>query len=283
MIGTDGGQTGAVLECVMNLSEGRRLELVAELAGLADGDLLDIHADPHHHRSVLTLVGTSAVRQITRQAVHLLDLSTHEGVHPRLGVVDVVPFVPLPDSTLDDAVAARDAFAAWAGDELGVPCFLYGPERTLPEVRRRAWHDLPPDTGPGHPHPRAGAICVGARPVLVAYNVWLAGTDAPTARRIASEVRSPFVRTLGLQVGDRLQVSMNLVEPDRVGPMAAFDLVAEAAQHHGGRAEGAELVGLVPARCLAVIPRTRWDELDLAAERTIEWQIAQRNRRTTGT
>ena len=263
----------------MNLSEGRRLELIAELAGLAEHDLLDVHADPFHHRSVLTLVGTNAVREITRQAVHLLDLRDHDGVHPRLGVVDVVPFVPLPDSTMTDALAARDAFAQWAGDELGVPCFLYGPERSLPEVRRRAWRDLTPDTGPGRPHPRAGAICVGARQVLVAYNVWLGDSDLATARAVAADVRRPAVRTLGLQVGHRLQVSMNLVAPDDCGPQAAYDLVAAAAQQRGVMVEGAELVGLLPARCLATIPRDRWSALDLSPEQTIEWQLAQRNQR----
>jgi glutamate formiminotransferase len=268
-----------VLECVMNLSEGQRLELVAELAGLAELDLLDVHADPDHHRSVLTLLGVTAPREVARQAVQVLDLGRHHGVHPRLGVVDVVPFVPLPDSTMADALAARDDFAHWAADELGVPCFLYGPERSLPELRRRAWVDLSPDVGPRQPHPRAGAICVGARDVLIAYNVWVADVDLARTQRIAAAMRSPRVRTLGLAVGDRLQVSMNLIDPDRFGPLDAYDLVAAEVAAHGGRIESAELVGLVPARCLTAIPRTRWEQLDLGPERTIEWQIAQRNRR----
>lgn len=278
-MGGVGHQTDRVLECVLNLSEGRRLELIAELAGLAEHDLLDVHADPDHHRSVLTMVGTAAPRAVTRQAVHLLDLAAHDGVHPRLGVVDVVPFVPLPDSTMDDARMARDAFAQWAADELGVPCFCYGPERTLPEVRRRAWHDLGPDTGPDRPHPRAGAICVGARDLLVAYNVWVSGVALRTVRAMAAEMRSPAVRALGLPVGERLQVSMNLVEPDTFGPMAAFDAVVRVAGAHGATVEGAELVGLLPARCLATVPRARWAELDVHPERTIEWQLARRNQR----
>jgi glutamate formiminotransferase / 5-formyltetrahydrofolate cyclo-ligase len=268
-----------MLECVMNLSEGRRLELIAELASLAERDLLDVHADPHHHRSVLTLVGTQAVREITRQAVHILDLNDHDGVHPRLGVVDVVPFVPLPESTMADAVAQRDAFAHWAGGELDVPCFLYGPERSLPEVRARAWKDLGPDTGPDRPHPRAGAICVGARDVLIAYNVWVAAPDLNIVRDIARAVRSPEVRTLGLAVGDRFQVSMNLINPDQVGPMHAFDRVAASAAERGLQVEGAELVGLIPARCLTSIPKDRWPTLDLSAQDTIEWRLAERNRR----
>lgn len=263
----------------MNLSEGRRLELVAELAGLAELDLLDVHADPDHHRSVLTLLGVTAPRAVTRQAVQVLNLADHHGVHPRLGVVDVVPFVPLPDSTMADAVAARDDFAHWAADELGVPCFLYGPERSLPEVRRRAWVDLAPDVGPRQPHPHAGAICVGAREELVAYNLWITGLDLAAVRQVAAAARSPWVRTLGLAVGERLQVSMNLIEPDRFGPLDAYDLVADEVAARGGCVDGAELVGLVPARCLMTIPKVRWPELDVSAERTIEWQIAQRHRR----
>lgn len=263
----------------MNLSEGRRLELIAELASLAERDLLDVHADPHHHRSVVTLAGTQAVREITRQAVHLLDLREHQGVHPRLGVVDVVPFVPLPESTMADAIAQRDAFAHWAGNELEVPCFLYGPERSLPEVRSRAWKDLGPDTGPERPHPRAGAICVGARDVLIAYNVWVAATDLDTVRDIARSVRSPDLRTLGLAVGDRFQVSMNLTHPDLVGPLQAFDRVQASATERGIGVDGAELVGLLPARCLATIPKHRWAALDLSSEATIEWRLAERNRR----
>lgn len=264
---------------MMNLSEGRRLEVVAELAGLAELDLLDVHADPHHHRSVLTMAGTTAARHVARQAVHLLDLRQHDGVHPRLGVVDVVPFVPLPDSTMHDAVRARDEFAHWVVAELNVPCFLYGPERTLPEVRRRAWRDLVPDMGPSHPHPTAGAMCVGAREVLIAYNVWVSGTDDVGVRRIAAKVRGDSLRSLGLVVGDRLQVSMNLVAPDVLGPLTAFDLVCQAASAEGAQVDGAELVGLLPARCLASIPRERWSELDLSPQRTLEWQLAERNRR----
>lgn len=262
-----------MLECVVNVSEGRSRDVIRRLVARAQsaepGSVLDVHSDPHHHRSVLTLVGEAAPRAVTADAVTALDLTTHEGAHPRLGVVDVVPFVPLAGSTLAEAVAARDRFATWAGEVLGVPCFVYGAERSLPEVRRRAWRDLRPDTGPARPHPTAGAICVGARPVLVAYNVWLAaGAQPDDARRVAAEVRSPAVRALGLVVGDRLQVSMNLVRPVEVGPAEAFDAVASRIA-----VSGAELVGLLPAAVLERTPRHRWDELDLAPERTIEHRL----------
>jgi glutamate formiminotransferase / 5-formyltetrahydrofolate cyclo-ligase len=257
-----------VLECVINVSEGRDRSAVAAIAGAAGACLLDVHSDPHHNRSVLTLAGAGveeAARAVTTEAVRRIDLRLHVGVHPRLGAVDVVPFVPLTGSAMDDAVAARDRFAAWAGDDLGVPCFLYGPERTLPDVRRHAFTGLAPDTGPAVAHPTAGAICAGARPVLVAYNVWLAeGVDVATARRIAKEIRAPGLRALGLDVGGRAQVSMNLVDPERVTPADAYDAVAARAP-----VDRPELVGLVPAPVLAAVPTDRWARLDLSEERTL--------------
>ena len=260
-----------MLECVVNVSEGRDLGLLARLDDVCGADLLDRHTDGHHHRSVFTLVGTDAPRQLARAAVAHLDLRLHQGVHPRLGVVDVVPFVPLEGSSMADAVAARDAFSAWCAAELGVPCFRYGPERSLPDVRRGAWHGLGPDDGPAVPHPSAGATCVGARPVLVAYNVWLAEPDLKLARRVAAAVRGPALRTLGLLVGERVQVSMNLVAPDELGPAKAFDLVAAHAA-----VAGAELVGLLPRRVLGRVSPDRWPELDLGDDRTIEARLDAR-------
>jgi glutamate formiminotransferase len=272
-------QDDRVLECVVNVSEGRRADALERLTGAAGGDLLDLHHDPHHHRAVLTLVGEIAARAVAREAIGLLDLRTHEGVHPRLGVVDVVPFVPLRDATMADAVAARDAFATWAAAELEVPCFFYGPgagDPTLPDLRRDAWSSRTPDRGPAQPHPTGGAICVGARAVLVAYNVWLAGDDVALARRVAAAVRAPAIRTLGLAVGRRTQVSMNLIAPQELGPAAAYDLVRDEARAVGAEIDGAELVGLVPEAVLRAVPEARWSELDLAADRTIEARLAQR-------
>jgi len=250
------------LECVINVSEGRDRSAIGRIAVAGGASLLDVHSDPHHNRSVLTLAGRGVevwAQAVATEALRWIDLRLHVGVHPRLGAVDVVPFVPLDGSTMDDALAARDRFAAWAGSELGVPCFLYGPERSLPDVRRHAFTGLVPDTGPPVAHPTAGAICVGARPVLVAYNVWLAaGVDVATARRVAKEVRGPGVRALGLDVGGRAQVSMNLVDPERLTPADAYDAVAARAP-----VDRAELVGLVPPAVLAAVPTERWPELDL--------------------
>ena len=265
-----------MLECVVNISEGRNLGRVARIAAAAGDALLDVHSDPHHHRSVLTLVGEDAVRAVASTAVAELDLRPHEGAHPRLGVVDVVPFVALAGASPDDARAARDAFARWFAEAHGVPSFLYGAERTLPEVRRDAFRGLVPDTGPRSPHPTAGAAAVGHRPVLVAYNVWISGTDLAGARRLAAAVRGPGIRALGLQVGPRLQVSMNLIEPHEVGPAAAFDAVVAAARPEAVVVDGAELVGLVPDAVLRAVPRARRQQLDLAAERTIEARLRSR-------
>ena len=266
------GQHGAsVLECVLNLSEGRDPVPLAQLAAVAGHDLLDLHSDPHHHRGVFTLLGTEAPRAVTRVAVEILDLRPHKGVHPRFGVVDVVPFVPLAGSTLEDAMVARDSYGEWAADTLGIPCFTYGPERSLPEVRRGAFTTLTPDFGPGSPHPTAGAVAVGARPVLVAYNLWLAGADLALARSTAGAVRGPHLRALAFQVGQSVQVSMNLIAPDVLGPADAYDLVAAHAA-----IERAELVGLVPSGVLHRIDPARWAQLDLADDRTIEWRLDHR-------
>jgi len=257
-----------LLECVINISEGRRRDVIEAIGATAGPALLDIHTDPDHHRSVLTVIGADAARSVAAATVDRLDLRDHDGAHPRIGVLDVVPFVPLGSATMADALTARDDFAAWAGAELGLPCFRYGPERTLPEVRRHAWHDLVPDAGPAVPHPSAGAVAVGARPVLVAYNLWLAEPDLALARAIARDLRGPAVRTLGLAVGHEVQVSMNLIDPTVVGPAEVYDAVAARAP-----IARAELVGLVPEDVLAVIAPERWSTLDLAPERTIEARL----------
>jgi glutamate formiminotransferase len=277
-----------LLECVVNVSEGRSGTAVADMAAAA-GAVLDVHADIDHHRSVITLAGAAgeleaAVRRLSERAVELIDLRSHQGVHPRLGALDVVPFVTLETSRrgrlrpgpLASSLAARDRFAAWAAERLGLPCFLYGPERALPEIRRRAWVSLAPDVGPDRPHPSAGAVCVGARPVLVAYNLWLAGpgADLALARRVASALRRDGLRTLGLAAGGSVQVSCNLTDPWQIGPGAAYDLVAAAlAGTDGVGIDRAELVGLLPAGVLEAEPSRRWGELGIGPDQTIEARL----------
>jgi glutamate formiminotransferase / 5-formyltetrahydrofolate cyclo-ligase len=267
-----------VLECVVNVSEGRDEAVIAAIAGAAGADLLDVHTDAHHHRSVLTLVGEDAPRRVASEAIARLDLSAHSGVHPRVGVVDVVPFVPLDGSSMSDAISAREAFMVWLASEHAVPSFRYGPERSLPDLRRGAFRDIAPDHGPDRPHPTAGASCVGARDVLVAYNLWLTDVTLAQARVVASAIRSPELRSLGLAVGADVQVSMNLIEPAVVGPDKACDLVHRQVAAIGGAIARAELVGLLPAAVLDTVDADRWVELDLAPELTIEARLAARDR-----
>lgn len=292
---TPGAPAGGVpAECVVNISEGRDPAIVDAIAGAGGGLLLDVHSDPDHHRSVLTLAGpldevAAAARSVAGAAVSAIDLTAHRGVHPRLGVVDVVPFVPLagPDGTWtawESVVGARNMFADWMGSELGVPCFRYGPERSLPQVRRGAFTEFAPDTGPDRPHPTAGATAVGARTVLIAYNVWIAARDGlpagevvAVARSLAAQMRSPGLRTLGIAVGDGAQVSCNVVDPDRVSLTEVYDAVATGAATRGCEAVRGELVGLIPDSALTTVPERRWAELGLRAEDAIGYRMGTRS------
>ncbi len=279
-----------LIESTINISEGRDLVVVAAIAGGAGDTLLDVHSDPDHHRSVLTLGGPveavePAARVVIAAAVERLDLRDHHGVHPRFGVVDVVPFSALDGGTLDQVVAVRDRTARWEGAELEVPVFFYGPERPLPEVRREAFLTLDPDAGPQAPHPTAGATAAGARPLLVAYNVWITvsedGVPDPEgalsmAREVAGTIRSESVRSLGLAVGTGAQVSCNLVDLGSIDVATLFDTVARLVSEAGGTVERGELVGLLPAAALHDVPAHRWAELDLSEDRTIEARMESR-------
>ena len=279
-----------LLECVVNVSEGRDEAILRLLAAAAGPVLLDQHRDPDHNRSVLTLAGPAdlvadAARSLARAVVGALDLRHHHGAHPRLGVLDVVPFVPYSPGRaaphdLGAAVAQRDGFARWLGEELGVPAFLYGPLpgdriRTLPEVRRHAFGPTPdglaPDWGPPEADPRHGATAVGARRVLLAYNVWVSSVEV--ARRMAPRLRGPEVRALGLAVGTRAQVSCNLIDPDLYGPERLYDAVAALVSEAGGTVEGGELVGLIPEVVLAAVAPERRAELGLSDGMTVESRL----------
>jgi glutamate formiminotransferase len=279
-----------LLACVANVSEGCDERVIRAIAAAGGDCVLDVHRDPDHHRSVFTMAGAGledAARNVARRSVELVDLRRHRGVHPRLGALDVVPFTPLDAAgspvmargDLSDAVAARDRFATWAGRTLALPCFVYGPERSLPEVRRRAFVEVAPDTGPAHLHPTAGACAVGARFALVAYNVWLSTDDLVVATSIAATIRGPAVRALGFRTGGVTQVSCNLVDPMSVGPAVVYDEVDRLARGAGVRVTRAELVGLAPAAVVEAEPRGRWEQLDLDPDRTLEARIEGSGRR----
>lgn len=243
------------------------------------GSVTDLPASREARTDVADGYRQSLVRCVERMAVAStsLDLRRHEGVHPRFGSVDVVPFVSLrldteglvTDGPIAEGEAARDVFVAWASESLGLPCFAYGPERSLPEVRRNAFASVAPDAGPGEPHPTLGACAVGARPVLVAYNLWI-DADLATARAIARTIRTGELRALGLQTGERVQVSCNLIAPFELGPAEAYDAVTAIAEKAGAVVTGTEVVGLVPERVLRNTPRDRWRQLGLDPGHTIE-------------
>lgn len=251
--------------------------MLAALRDAARPALLDAHADPDHHRCVLTLGGEAAellapLRMIALTALGLVDLRSHRGVHPRFGSLDVVPFAPASAGPLEDALVAREAALALLA-ELGLPCFRYGPlpdgtSRSLPEVRRGAFGRIRPDAGPDRPHPTAGAVAVGARQPLLAWNAWITGATLEQARAVAAGVRSDAVRALGLPVRGGTQVSCNLLDPARVTPLEVLGRI-EAALPDGARVDHCEQVGLVPDAVLAAVPAGRWGELGLDAERAV--------------
>jgi glutamate formiminotransferase/formiminotetrahydrofolate cyclodeaminase len=269
-----------LVECVPNFSEGRDLAtldaLRAALTSVPGVRLLDVQADASHNRSVFTLVAPpeaalEAAFRAVRLASERIDLRTHRGEHPRMGATDVVPFIPLADVTMDDCVALAKQLGQRIGTELEIPVFLYERAATRPgranlaDVRRGEFEGLrdaigadparTPDFGPSRIHPSAGAVAVGARPFLVAYNVYLASADQALAKAIAKQVREAggglkAVKALGMLVGGEAQVSMNLVDIDVTPPQVAFETVAAAARTAGSEAVWSEIVGMVPERCV---------------------------------
>jgi glutamate formiminotransferase / 5-formyltetrahydrofolate cyclo-ligase len=282
-----------VLECVPNVSEGRDLDVIRALVDAGGASLLDIHSDADHHRSVLTLAGPSdgameaQVREVARAVARSVDLDGHQGVHPRFGALDVVPFVALTGATSADAADAARRFAEWIVAELAVPVFLYGdadPEaRTLPDARHDAFRDRPPDLGPTSPHPRLGAVAIGARPVMIAVNCVLDTDDVAGARRIAGQLRErdgglPGVRALGLLLASvsRAQVSMNLVALERTGLQPACEAVRDRALAAGRRVTAVELVGLLPAAELERCDLEFREWAQIGEDQTIEARLAAR-------
>jgi glutamate formiminotransferase len=271
-----------IVECVPNFSEGRRKEVVQAIAdsikAVRGVKLLDVEMDANHNRAVITFVGDiepvkAAAFEAAKKAVQLIDMETHKGEHPRVGALDVLPFVPI-SATMDDCIAAAKEVGGRIAKELGVPIFLYGeaatrPERrNLPDVRKGEYEGLKvdiekdparkPDYGPSKMHPSAGASIVGARPVLIAYNVDLDTKDVKIAKGIAKKIREkdggfPAVRALGFELKDRglVQVSMNLVNYKVTPVWKVFEAIKAEADRLGVKIVGSEIVGLVPLEALA--------------------------------
>jgi glutamate formiminotransferase/glutamate formiminotransferase/formiminotetrahydrofolate cyclodeaminase len=313
----------ALLESVPNVSEGRDPSVVAALGdafGVAGARVLDTHVDGDHNRAVITLVGDDGeiaeglVAGIDQARRHI-DLRTHEGVHPRVGAADVVPVVPLSAVDLQRATDVALAVGARVGDELGLPVFLYGEigdgrrpalfRRGGPaELQRRVdTGELEPAFGPRRLDPAAGAVLLGVRAPLVAFNLELQGT-LDVAREVAAAVREssgglPGVQALGLRLGGgRIQVSTNVVDLDATPPHVMVERIVAEAAAHGAEVGQGELVGLLPARCVAAAALARGVErplddrgvpsqgaLDVAshalrlehldADQVLEWHLAR--------
>jgi glutamate formiminotransferase len=270
------------MESVPNFSEGRRPEIVEAIVGAArsvpEVRVLDLHSDEDHNRSVLTLAGPEeplreAVFRATARATELIDLRSHTGEHPRVGATDVVPFIPLTGTTMKEAVAAAGALGERIADELNIPVYFYEeaarrPERqNLENIRRKGFEELrdaiaedperEPDLGPRAVHPSAGAVVVGARGPLIAYNIYLGTADLELAKAIAKAVRHSsgglrYVKALGLDIPARgqVQVSMNLTNYRRSAIHTVFEMVRSQAEAHGVAVTDSEIVGLVPMEAL---------------------------------
>jgi glutamate formiminotransferase / 5-formyltetrahydrofolate cyclo-ligase len=268
-----------LIESVPNFSEGRRLDVVEHIANAAasapGAHLLDRTSDASHNRSVLTLAGevdavTDAVERALEVAVHEIDMEDHSGEHPRIGAVDVIPFVPLAGSTIDDCVEIARAFGARIAERFDLPVYLYARAAAradrvkLSDVRRGQYEGLkaeitgrPPDFGPSRMHPSAGAVAVGARPFLIAWNINLSSSEKELAVRIARRIREsggglPKVQANGFMIEElnRAQVSMNLLDFS-VSPMwLVWDTVREIASEEGIGLAESELIGLAPLAAL---------------------------------
>ena len=267
--------------CIPNVSEGRRREVVDAIADAVRGvgavRLLDYSADPSHNRSVFTFVGDApalerAVMALYECALGAIDMRLHRGEHPRLGAVDVVPFVPIEGAQMADCAALARRVGAAVAIRFDVPVYLYeeasdDPARkSLEDIRRGEFEGLAakmasagwkPDFGPSAPHPTAGASVVGARPPLIAYNVNLATDRLDVAKQVAAAVRSSsgglsHVKAIGVRLADRgiVQVSMNLTNYQKTPIFAAFEAVKREAARHGVRVLESEIIGLVPSAAL---------------------------------
>jgi glutamate formiminotransferase len=260
-----------LVECVPNFSEGRNAETVQQIAeaigSVETACVLDRHTDPDHNRSVITFVASpqrvvEAAFEGVKRASELIDMRHHEGVHPRIGATDVLPFVPIRGVSIDDCVALAQDAARLIIRELSIPVYYYEraalrPDRVNLEDIRRVAKLQPPDEGPARFHDSSGAIVIGARQFLIAFNVVLRSDDVAVARAIARTIRArdgglPFLKALGfhLQTRNLVQVSMNLVNYQITGMKDAYEAIRREADAVGVEIESAEIVGLVPRDAL---------------------------------
>lgn len=295
-----------IIECVPNISEGRDRKSVDEIAAAVRAApgvrLLDVSSDPSHNRSVLTFVGDAAalragVRALFEAALTRVDLRRHAGEHPRMGAVDVVPFIPIRGASMDDCVALSREAGAEIAERFGVPVYLYEesassePRRNLAEIRKGQFEGFAekmrdprwaPDFGPREPHPSAGAVAVGARPFLIAYNINLATTDLAVADRIARAIRHlsggfRYVKAMGVALADRgiVQVSINMTNYRKTPLHRVFECVRSEAARHGVAIVGSEIVGLTPAEALYAAAEHYLRLEGFSAEQVLETKLLE--------
>lgn len=300
-----------VLEAVPNFSEGRDLGWIRELVQVISGEgteVLDWTADRDHHRSVITYIGDpesveAASIEAARFAIEGIDLRTHEGIHPRIGALDVLPFVPLHDLTMDSAVESAWRVAGRLAEE-GVPVYLYGealrgrtPPRSDPSlasIRRGDFEalqggfpegrepDLAAPQWPGRPHPTAGTTCVGARRVMLAWNVFVEGLSLDALKVIAGGLRESgggfrHLRTLALALpeAERLQISMNLEDPEVTSPYDVFDAIEERVRAGGGRVIETEVIGMIPDPLVLPAAGDRFKLLNPGESRLLSRRVSE--------
>ena len=299
-----------LVECVPNFSEGRRPEVIAAIRdaiGATDRTaVLDVSSDASHNRTVITFVASAetavdAAFAGIAKARELIDLTSHSGEHPRMGAADVVPFVPLEGTTMEDCIALARALGERVARDLDIPVYLYERAATrrerenLADVRRGEFEGIrdsiqsdpsrAPDFGRARVHPTAGAVAIGARPFLVAYNVYLGDREnLAVAKKVAKAVRGSsgglkYVKGLGLEVDGQAQVSMNLVDIDQTPMHRAFDAVKMEAAANGVAPTWSEIVGLVPERALfdAAVRHLQLDRftMDQVLERKVRAATAE--------
>ena len=292
-----------IVECVPNFSEGRREKVIEQIvAAMADSpgaQVLDVQSDPDHNRSVVTLVGApQAVVEAAFQgitiAAELIDMNHHRGGHPRMGATDVVPFVPIRELTMQDCVALARQLGERVGNELGIPVFLYEAAATQPErrnladVRRGEYEglkteiatkpDRAPDFGPAVLG-TAGATAIGARPALIAYNVYLNTDDVKPAKAIAKAIRHSsgglrYVKAMGLIVEGQAQISMNLTDYQRTPIHRVTELIRSEAARFGLAVTRSEVVGLLPAEALIDAARFYLQLTDLSPNQVLENRLS---------
>ncbi|HEX6710647.1 MAG TPA: glutamate formimidoyltransferase [Rubrobacter sp.] len=287
-----------LFEAVPNFSEGRDDSRISRITEAVRGvRVLGLHSDPDHNRSVLTFAGEedavlAGALALAKACSTVLDLTSQSGEHPRMGVLDVLPFVPLEGATMEDAVRLANRAGENLG-ALGFPVYLYGAaataphRRKLPDVRRGGYEGIAsrledpmwqPDYGPSTLDPRTGAVAVGARPFLVAFNAFLDTGDVEVARAVARQVRESggglrAVRALGFSVGGKAQVSMNLTDLEETPIPVALEAVRSAAAELGTAVESTELVGLAPLEAILQTARHYLGLRELEADHVLEMRL----------